>query len=185
MAPPTHADHAPGPGPRTPLPPTASLRIEHGGLCGARLVTLRAVAAGECVAHLSDQGGSVEAPRATRYSIQVGEDRHVEPRGPLAFLNHSCAPNCVVDTAGPAGLALVALRDVAAGAELTFFYPATEWEMAEPFACRCGASECLGTIAGARHVAPERLRHYAVSPHIAALAAATSGAGSQPGRDSQ
>ncbi len=157
-----------------------SLQIEQDGPHGgARLVTMRALAAGECVLRLSEGGGFVEVPRATRYSVQVGERRHVEHRGALTFLNHSCAPNCFLDTEA---LALVACRDVAAGEELTIFYPATEWDMAEPFACRCGAPECLGTIAGARHVAPECLQRYTVShvshvshvsPHVLCLAAAT------------
>jgi len=38
----------------------------------------------------------------------------------------------------------VALRDLAAGEELTFDYNATEWSMAEPFLCTCGA--CGGSV---------------------------------------
>ncbi len=171
MVPPTHADATPGPG--APLPTPLSLLVEHDGPTGARLVTLRAVAAGARVAPLSEGGGLVEVPHATRHSIQVDERRHVEHLGALTFLNHSCAPNCFVDTEVAASPALVALRAVAAGEELTLFYPATEWEMAEPFACRCGAAECLGTITGARHVAPDRLRRYTLSPHVRGLAATT------------
>ena len=29
------------------------------------------------------------------------------------------------------------LKDIKAGDELRFFYPATEWEMAQPFSCIC------------------------------------------------
>ena len=155
--------------PETVAVSPAPLRIDRGGPYGARLVTLRALAAGQCVGPLSAGGGIIEVPHATRYSIQVAESRHVEHRGAFAFLNHSCAPNCVVDTET---LELVALRPVAAGEELMLFYPATEWEMAEPFACGCGAAECLGRIAGARYVEPQSLRRYTVSPHIDRLAAA-------------
>ncbi len=108
---------------RMPLATSPSVHVERDGPCGARLVTLQALATGQRVARLSDVGGFVETPRATRYSIQLGEQRHAVPGGALAFLNHSCAPNCVVDTEG---LALVALRGIDPGEELTIFYPATE-----------------------------------------------------------
>jgi hypothetical protein len=42
------------------------------------------------------------------------------------------------------GRRLVALRELAAGEELTFDYNATEWDLAEPFRCSCGA--CGGSI---------------------------------------
>ena len=35
---------------------------------------------------------------------------------------------------------LTALRPISEGDELTFFYPSTEWAMAEPFECGCGAA---------------------------------------------
>ena len=89
-------------------------------------------------------------PDPARYSVQVGINEHVHPdadavakhdltRFRWRFLNHSCAPTCRV-----VGLGLVALRDLAAGEELTFDYNATEWSMAEPFHCVCGI--CGGSI---------------------------------------
>ena len=85
-----------------------------------------------------------------RYSVQVGADAHIHPddsavmtqdpsRFRWRFLNHSCAPTCRVE-----GRRLVALRDLAAGEELTFDYNATEWSVAEPFTCLCGA--CGGSV---------------------------------------
>lgn len=90
------------------------------------------------------------SPDPARYSVQVGIDEHVHPdedavasrdltRFRWRFLNHSCAPTCRVD-----GRRLVALRELAAGEELTFDYNATEWDLAEPFRCSCGA--CGGSI---------------------------------------
>lgn len=89
-------------------------------------------------------------PVPARFSVQVGLDEHVHPdddavaaqdrtRFQWRFLNHSCAPTCRV-----VGRRLVALRDLAAGEELTFDYNATEWSMAEPFTCACGA--CGGSV---------------------------------------
>jgi hypothetical protein len=92
----------------------------------------------------------VVRPAPARYSVQVGVDAHLHPeddamaaldltRFRWRFLNHSCAPTCRVD-----GTRLVALRELAAGEELTFDYNATEWDLAEPFRCSCGA--CGGSI---------------------------------------
>src|SRR5512143_971238 len=80
-----------------------------------------------------------------RHSIQLGTTVHalVEPEA-LRFTNHSCDPNAVVDTRA---LCFRAIRAIDAGAEITDFYPSTEWAMAEPFACGCGAARCLLTIA--------------------------------------
>lgn len=53
-----------------------------------------------------------------------------------------------------------------AGEELTFFYPSTEFDMSQPFDCRCKVEECRGTITGAKDMSPEVLRQYWLNPHI-------------------
>lgn len=57
--------------------------------------------------------------------------------------NHSCAPNTRYD-----GLDVVAVRDIAAGEELTLDYGELVNEEAEPFHCRCGAPGCRGLVTG-------------------------------------
>jgi len=64
---------------------------------------------------------------------------------------------------------LVAIRPIAEGDELTFFYPSTEWAMAEPFECGCGAGECIGRISGAREIPLSVLGRYRLNPHIVRL----------------
>lgn len=105
--------------------------------------------------------------RPSRYSLQVGEGLHLlapegdeDPRYAWRYLNHSCEPN-----AGMAGMRLVALRDIARGEEVTFDYNTTEWEMAAPFECGCGA--CGGRVIGgySRLTAGERA---ALAPRLAA-----------------
>ena len=88
--------------------------------------------------------------RPSKYSLQVGEDLHLlAPEGePWRYLNHSCDPN-----ARMAGMKLLALRDIAPGDEVTFDYNTTEWAMATPFTCGCGA--CDGRlIAGFSRLSP-------------------------------
>ena len=53
-----------------------------------------------------------------------------------------------------------------AGTPVTFFYPSTEWEMAQPFDCFCGSKECLGTISGAKDIPRQILRKYFLNQHI-------------------
>lgn len=82
---------------------------------------------------------------------------------------------------GPAG--------VKKGGDLTFFYPSTEWDMAQGFTCSCGAKvrcvmpiassstdslpqNCLGKINGAKYLTIEQLEERGlVNEHIRALKA--------------
>lgn len=105
-----------------------------------RALAARDIGAGEAFFDL--QGWVV--PEPTRYTIQLGPGSHLEmPAGvpweivlrdyPWRFLNHSCVPNTRI-----VGRQLVALAAIREGTELSFDYDANEWDMAEPFACRCG-----------------------------------------------
>jgi diaminopimelate decarboxylase len=90
----------------------------------------------------------VEHP--TTYTVQVDEGRHVDTTdSPARFLNHSCDPSCGIDAER---YAVIALRDIAPGDELTFNYLTTEWDMASPFRCACGSPRCAGMIRGYRHL---------------------------------
>ncbi|MGW2190686.1 SET domain-containing protein-lysine N-methyltransferase [Streptomyces sp. NPDC001667] len=133
---------------------------------GRGLVTAIPLREGDVVARIR---GHRFRDRPTRTSLQVAAGRHLDIPGTLAYLNHSCDPSTYVDVGT---LEVVATRDLAAGEALTFFYPATEWEMASPFTCACASRHCLGRIRGARVVPTAMLARYRLSPHIQALAAA-------------
>lgn len=98
-------------------------------------------------------------PTKAYSSIQISRTEHAELHSDLLYVNHSCAPALVFDM-GAMAVRVAPDRALAAGDELTFFYPSSEWEMAQPFACRCGAGEgvCKGWIAGARDMGRERMR---------------------------
>lgn len=81
----------------------------------------------------------------------------------LQYVNHSCLPNAFFDTTA---MQFVALTDVEEGEELTFFYPSTEWEMAQAFLCRCGKKDCLHRIQGAAFLPDEVLRRYRLTEFI-------------------
>ena len=67
------------------------------------------------------------------------------------YINHSCDPNCVLQTTGRA-IWVVALRDIPAGEELTHQYNyAYDPERYTDFPCCCGANNCVGYIVDAQY----------------------------------
>lgn len=147
-----------------PVAPLPALVIEPAARGQWRLASQRAVAVGEVLSPLrvSQRFG---APG--RYTLQISEHDHATLDPPqLAWVDHSCAPNALFDLDSGA---LVAIAPLAAGDAVTAFYPATEWALAEPFACRCGAADCLGSVRGARDLPPAALRGRRLSRHVQRL----------------
>lgn len=97
-------------------------------------------------------------------TLQLDAHRHITllPEG-LAFTNHSCAPNIFFDTTS---MLVIALKPIETGDELTFFYPSTEWDMAQTFECQCGAENCLHWISGAKFIDPKILNGYRLTDFI-------------------
>ena len=135
-----------------------------------RLVAAQPIAAGTVIFTLVGR----ETRVATRYSIQVGPEMHLDSDDLATdearvrerywmYLNHSCDPSAWVR-----GLELVARQDIAVGEGVTFDYNCTEWDMAEPFRCHCGTTRCVGRVAGYRHLdATQRARVQAtLSPYL-------------------
>jgi len=124
---------------------------------------------------LATFGARARLAEPSRMTIQIDIEEHIELEPSwLRFLEHSCAPNVAVDVERGA---VNVVRPIAPGETLTYFYPSTEWAMAAPFVCRCGTPECLGIVAGASQLAPERLMGHALAPHIRRRLAHTSSAG--------
>lgn len=123
------------------------------------LVTKQAYKKGEMICPIPSEN-LVDKPN--RFTVQIGKDRHTHV-GKLAALNHSCDPNVILDTER---MFMMARRDIAKGEELSFFYPATEWEMQAPFICLCGSANCIHVVAGARFLPLSTLEMHYLSPHI-------------------
>lgn len=119
-----------------------------------RLVTTEAIAAGHEILEIE----GVRRAKPTRYSIQVARDVHLDDMGPVDATNHDCDPSAFIDFTDPGRIVLRALRDLSEGDEVSFHYCATEWDMAAPFDCRCGATGCLGRVRGYRHLSDEEAR---------------------------
>ena len=81
--------------------------------------------------------------------IQIGHDLFIGPldeeerEGSMIFSNHSCDPNLGVQ----GQIVFVALRDIAAGEELTHDWATTDDDDYQ-MNCRCGAESCRKIITG-------------------------------------
>lgn len=126
------------------------------------LITKQAYTKGQVICEIPSDN---VVNKANRFTVQIGREEHTDV-GKLAALNHSCDPNVILDTEN---MLMVARRDIAKGEELSFFYPATEWEMAAPFICLCGASNCIHVVAGARFLPLSTLETHYLSKHIREL----------------
>lgn len=124
--------------------------------------------------------------KATRYSVQVGEDSHIDmaaggdealvlSRYYWRFTNHSCEPNTQIQSRD-----VIAAREIKPWEAVTFNYNTTEYDMAEPFACHCGAASCIGMVRGARHLTAEQLEMLrpSLAPYLLRLLASSTNRGS-------
>ena len=109
-----------------------------------------------------------EFDKATSHTVQVTENKHVEPQGGMKFTNHSCLPNArfIFSNYHPSHSSnlqdghsiwwhMVACRDIKEGEDITFDYNTTEYEMDAPFSCGCGTQKCLGDVRGFRFLSDE------------------------------
>ena len=101
---------------------------------------------------------------ATYLTVQTATNRHITLQPDfLQYINHSCSPNAFFNTTS---MELVCLQPIQPGDEFTFFYPSTEWEMAQPFVCNCGTAACIQLISGASHLSVETLSKYKLTDFI-------------------
>jgi SET domain-containing protein len=85
------------------------------------------------------------ADRVVTYLFGYGEkDMVIDGFGTPMFMNHCCAPNCETQEKDER-IFVVALRDIAAGEELTYEYNLYDSDDATQD-CYCGAPNCRGTM---------------------------------------
>ncbi|TKA57012.1 hypothetical protein B0A49_13318 [Cryomyces minteri] len=134
---------------------------------GSRAVSLVSLPAGSLFARITT---AISAPKKAYTSVQVSEKEHIELNSDLVYINHSCEPSLVFDMERYE-VRVVEDRDLKAGELLTFFYPSTEWDMAQPFECTCGAGsgKCKGLIKGAKDTDRTVLKEYYLNSHIVKL----------------
>jgi SET domain len=125
------------------------------------LFALQSFQPGEVIAEF--RAGTIAA-EPTYLTVQVDVGKHItlQPEF-LQYINHSCDPNVFFDTTL---MQLVALKELRAGDEMTFFYPSTEWKMTQSFNCYCGSDNCLGEIKGAAYLSGDITKQYRFTDFI-------------------
>ncbi|KAI0084490.1 hypothetical protein BDY19DRAFT_997703 [Irpex rosettiformis] len=125
-------------------------------------ISLRATKRFEINEILAAVTGSRQAER-TYQTVQCGpaQEDNLQLDSDLVYANHSCEPNTFWDLTshGISEWHVRAVKTIEVGDEITFFYPSTEWDMEQPFNCRCRTASCLGHIAGAKHLASSKLEN--------------------------
>ncbi len=120
---------------------------------------------------LAKMTAATRAKARSYTTVQSSKIEDIELNSDLVFCNHSCKPSLVFDMKNME-VRVVADRPLQEGADLTFFYPSTEWDMDQPFDCNCGAgNDCVGRVRGARYLDEKTLGRYWLNGHIKELLA--------------
>jgi SET domain-containing protein len=127
------------------------LIIRSSSIHAAGCYTTRAVKRGERVCEYDgprftkEQADERYADRAITYLFSCGnEGLVIDGFGIAMFINHSCDPNCESEDVD-GRIFVMAIRDIAAGEELTYEYNLYDSDDAEGD-CYCGAKQCRGTM---------------------------------------
>ena len=133
---------------------------------GKGLFAKHAIAVGEIVAikggHiLTGQQWAALEPQLGSAEIQIADDLFMAPARPderdgsMLYTNHSCEPNIAIR----GQIVFVAMRDIAAGEELTHDWATTD-DLDYEMACRCGRPTCRGIVTGRDWKKPELQARY-------------------------
>jgi len=140
--------------------------VRHSAIVGRGLFANTAITQGEIVCvkagHLLDKAEFAKYKSAANDAeLQIADDLFLAPvteaefEDVMMFLNHSCEPNVGIQ----GQIVFVAMRDVAAGEELTLDYATIDHD-SEPMTCRCGAEGCRRLITGRDWQKPELQQKY-------------------------
>ncbi len=170
--------------PQTKLAQYAYLYVAPTGCCGFGLFTARTARANDIVLNIQDPHYLSRAgshAHLTRLGFghadifQVGHDLFLPPYGGLDdFTNHSCDPNCGLRV-NPSGFDMVALRDIAAGEELTYDYSTHQEHPLEDMVCQCGSPKCRGVVRSFSTLPEPLRRRYLVLGIVAGFIAERDG----------
>ena len=133
------------------------LIIRSSSIHAAGCYTTRAIKKGKRVVEYDgprfakDEADERYKGRDITYLFSNGIDKTViDGFGIAMFINHSCDPNCESD-AIDGRIFIVAIRDIAAGEELTYEYNLFDSDD-DDADCYCGAKNCRGTMFSAEEV---------------------------------
>lgn len=116
-----------------------------------------------------DWQDSLRSAKKDRFTTQIGMKKHILFKDDdFQYYNHSCSPNFDHDYIRNISFAM---KDIEKGEELTHFYCANEWEMAEAFYCQCNSRNCVGFVGGTKYLPIGRINELMplISPHCKVL----------------
>jgi len=139
------------------------IQVRSSGIHGKGVFALQAIAEGErvieytgeiitwseaCARHPHDP----TRPQHTFY-FHLNDNRVIDGKiggNSSRWINHSCEPNCYADE-DKGRIFITALRNIAAGEELSFDYGLAidvrhTAKLKAEFACYCGSAQCRGTL---------------------------------------
>jgi uncharacterized protein len=138
---------------------------------GRGCIATEPIATGETTAAFGGWAATGQQLAAARNSfmslaLQIDDDLYlVSPnQSDGDCINHSCDPNCGLQ----GGVVLVAMRDIAAGEQVTFDYSMADGSPYDEFDCACGSLRCRGRVSGDDWMLPDlqdRYRGY-FSPYL-------------------
>jgi len=130
--------------------------VRQGGPHGSGVFAVAAIAKDEVVAEFDGpmypRGDPAWNDDLNDHTIQFAENWWRDSVGIARDVNHSCTPNCGIKNL----FAIVAMRDISPGEEITWDYEMSEnsaWRMD----CKCGSPERRGRV-GAYEQLPEHIR---------------------------
>jgi hypothetical protein len=119
---------------------------------GKAVVALEQIAQGELIGVWSGRiitGDEIDtlSPKIRMHTVQVEENLYlasVTENEPPDFINHSCEPSAGLD----GQIAIVAMRDIMPGEEITLDYAMCDGSAYDEFDCACGSTLCRGRVTG-------------------------------------
>lgn len=129
------------------MPAIPGIRVSRSRIHGYGVFATRDFATDEVIAEVDGVKVASETCENDDYCLYVDEHTLFDMVDQTRWINHSCEPNSGVDVEmdadGQVHAAIVALRPIRAGEELTYDYAFPE-ALAVP--CQCGAARCRGFI---------------------------------------
>ena len=120
---------------------------------------------------LANIGTLTIKPSATKYTFQVAENSHLDPKDEGGkpsfghFTNHSCNPSAfikIMSYNGDGEIDVIARGEIKPGEEFTVDYAAMEYDpVATGIVCKCESDGCRSIITGYRDLPEEVKRQYA------------------------
>jgi SET domain-containing protein len=136
----------------------AHLLIKKSGIHGSGCYTSVAIPEGTHIVEYTgtrlskEEADELYCQRLDTYLFCIGGGDHVvDGDNVAAFINHCCDPNCETDEFDE-HIWIIALRDIAAGEELTYDYNLYDGDDDDEAICHCGAKGCRGSMYGEEEI---------------------------------